>query len=147
MANVIDIANFRGVTYLCADTTATTNSISGTFNYKNVKLTRAADGKLDFSADFVSDGSVNCFGFTATGTSAIDVAGWGGNAICYEGTVTSGTVYLFSVTLNAWSADIAMGTVEYSTFASQWKASKLTTGNVTGSVSGVATLGAIVPTK
>jgi hypothetical protein len=51
------------------------------------------------------------------------------------GNVTSATG--FNADFDAWSATITMETAVYATFASLWKKSKVTTGNVTGSVSGV----------
>ena len=117
--------NFTGTATFDADGT---NKITGTFNFKNVRMERPHDGKMSFSADFISDGTAGVVmnGFTA-GT-ATDIAGWGGSA-----TLPSG----FSANLDSWSLTVNQETVEYSTFASRWKQSKTTVGNVTGSCAGV----------
>ena len=129
----INLAAMKGRAVLSADGTATTNSISGTFSFTNVALQRQHDGKMTFSADFKSDGAVSLNGFSA-GTAARDIVGLGGSVAITQGTTTS---TLFDVNFDSWSARVQMREVEYGTFASRWRASKPTTGNVVGSVTGV----------
>ena len=130
----IVISNFTGTASFNADGT---NKLEGTFNFRRIGLSRPHDGKMDFSADFESDGAVALETWSETSpTSMTQIAGFSGGV-----TLPSG----FNASFDAWSADINMDTVVYSTFDSQWKASKITTGNVTGSCSGVVTIGSPVP--
>jgi hypothetical protein len=137
----IDLSGFRGAANFAFDGTATTNSISGTFNFTNAKINRPHDGKCEFSADFVSDGQVTLNGMT-NGTNGADIAGFGGGVVMTQGTATTP---LFRANFDSWSATINSGTVEYGTFASRWKNSKLTTGNMTGSCTGVVRDGYTLP--
>ena len=140
----IDLANMSGNVYLCADSTATTNSISCNVKFSNLALNRNANGNLEMTVDFESNGTVTINGHTATGTSMTDIAGFGGDAKVYEGTTS--TTVAFAAALGAWSASIKGDTHPYSVFSSQWKKRGLGTFELTGSASGIVTLGQLMPT-
>ena len=137
----VDLTNMSGNVILCADSTATTNSLACNVKFSNVAMNRGANGNMEMTIDFESDGAVTVNGFTAT--TAVDIAGFGGKANLYEGTVT--TTVAFQADLGAWSASIKGDTHPYSSFDSQWKKTGLGTFQMTGSASGVATTGQLMP--
>jgi len=138
-----DLTGMNGNVILSAVTTATTDSFSFNAKFSNISMTRNVNGNMDTTVDFESDGVVTVTGFTATVGAQVEIAGYGGQAELFEGTVTTTAAFLIS--FGEWSASIAGDTSPYSVFGSQWKKTGLGTFQLTGSAAGVATGGQIIP--
>ena len=139
----VDLANMSGNVMLTADSTATTNSISCNVKFSNVAINRDANGNMEITVDFESNGVVTVNGFTDTGTNVLDIAGFGGAANLYEGTAT--TTAAFQAAFGSWSGAFAGDTFPYSVFSSQWKKSGLGTFQFSGSAGGLVTTGQFMP--
>ena len=139
----VDLANMNGNVRLCATAggTATTNNIQATVKFSGLDMAKDANGNMTGTVNFESTGDVTVNGFTAS--TAVDIAGFGGNAEMYEGITQTTTAFQMSV--GNWSASITGDTHPYSVFSSQWKKSGLGTFQLTGSASGVISTGQLMP--
>lgn len=128
-------SSFRGTVRLNTGpgSTSTANSIVATCNITASALSKPHDGTADVNYTFKSDGAVNINWDESTTTGLTELSGWGGSVSLPSG---------LNADIEAWSGTINVGDVEYGTFTSQWRKSKLTTANLTGNASGKLRIGA-----
>ena len=141
MADDIVLGGFVGTcTFSAGPATATTNQLSGVFNFTNVRLEKGF-GTSEFSADVESDGIVYMTGFTATSlAAAVTLAGYGSGV-----TIANATTSAMQADFQSWSLQFNIDTDVYQTFSSMWKNSKIIGGNVTGTVTGKMNSQRVVP--